>query len=110
MTDTQTGIERIVMRRVRLIRILKLVISTAVLAALTAAAALWGIGKEVWVARVFENTPADSGNLFAFYLSAFTHTSLLVQALTLLTLTSVLFLAYETARFVVSFLTPSSRD
>ena len=110
MTNTQTDIERIVMRRVRLIRILKLVISTAVFAGLTLGSALWGIGKEVWVARVFENAPVGSGDLFAFYLSAFTHTSLLVQALTLLTLTSVLFLAYETARFFMSFLTPSSRD
>lgn len=106
MNDTQTDIERTVMRRVHLIRILKLVISTAVFAALTFIVALWGIGREVWVARVFENAPKDPSLLWNFYLAAFTHTRFIVQALTVLTLSSLLFLAYETARLLASFVAP----
>jgi len=101
MNDTHTDIERIVMRRVRLIRVLKLVISTAVLAVLTFGAALWGIGKEVWVARIFENAPPNFDGLPDFYLAAFAHTNIIVQALTLLTLVSLIYLAVEIARLIV---------
>lgn len=100
MNNEITSIERIVMRRVRLIRLLVLVISTAMLAVLAFTAALWGIGREVWVAHVFENLP-PAGDLSAFmnfWLSAFLKTTLLVQVLTLLTLVSLAFLARETAR------------
>lgn len=93
-----SDIERVVMRRVRLIRILALVLSTIALAALTACAALWGIGKEVWVARVFENAPRDPRDLPNFYLVAFLHTRLAVQVLTVLTLVSFAYLAREIAR------------
>ncbi len=105
--DNHSDIERTVMRRVHLIRILQLVISTVALAALTSVAALWGIGREVWVARVFENAPKDPALLWNFYLAAFKHTRLIVQALSVLTLASLLFLAYETARLLASFLVPA---
>lgn len=107
MNNPHTNIERIVMHRVHLIRILKLIISTVVLAVLTAVAALWGIGKEVWVARVFENAPPNLDDLPNFYIAAFTHTNLIVQALTLLTLASLIYLAVETARLVIDLLKPS---
>lgn len=107
MTDTHTDIERIVMRRVHLIRILKLIISTAVLAVLTAVAALWGIGQEVWVARVFENAPPNLDDLPNFYIAAFTHTNSIVQALTVLTLASLFYLAVETARLIVDIVKSS---
>ena len=97
----ETDIERIVMRRVRLIRVLRLVISTVVLAVLTAIAALWGIGREVWVARIFENAPPNIEDLPNFYIAAFFHTHFIVQALTLLTLASFIYLAIETARLLV---------
>ena len=102
----QSNIERIVMRRVHLIRILGLVISTAVFAVLTFTAALWGIGKEVWVARVFQNAPADLARLPNFFFAAFLHASLIVQALTLLTLASFIFLARETLRVLSSTFFP----
>jgi hypothetical protein len=95
------------MHRVHLIRILKLVISTVVLAGITAVAALWGIGKEVWVARVFENAPPNLDDLPRFYLAAFTHTNLIVQTLTLFTLASFLYLAFEIAHLIVEVLKPS---
>ena len=105
--DNHSDIERIVMRRVHLIRILQLVISTIVLAALTFVAALWGIGREVWVARVFKNGPQDFSGHLAYLLYAFTHTRLIVQALVALTLASLLFLVYETVRFLASFSAPA---
>jgi len=95
-----SDIERVVMRRVHLIRILGLVISTGVLAILTFTLALWGIGKEVWVAQIFENAPDDPSTLLNFYLSAFVHTRFIVQALTVLTLISLVYLTREVARFV----------
>lgn len=105
----ESPIERTVMRRVHLIRILGLVISTAMLAVLTALAALWGIGREVWVARILENMPqiSDMGTFMGFWLSAFLGTQLIVQVLTVLTLISLLFLLLETVRFLVSYFTPA---
>ncbi len=106
--NPETNIERVVMRRVRLIRILALIISTAMFAVLTTIVALWGIGREVWVAHVVENMPSMSniGALLNFWVSAFLNTHLIVQALTVLTFISLLFLARETTRFLVSFFTP----
>lgn len=100
--------ERIVMRRVRLIRILGLILSTVALAGLTSIAALWGIGREVWVARIFENTPADTAYLPSFFIAAFLHTRFIVQALTVLTLASLGYLVYEVARFAAAVLFPRS--
>jgi hypothetical protein len=91
------------MRRVRLIRVLRLVISTVVLAVLTFVAALWGIGREVWVARVFENAPRDFASLPNFYIAAFLHTHFIVQVLTVLTLGSFLYLIVELARLISYF-------
>lgn len=108
MTDflhMETNVERVVMRRVRLIRILALVISTAALATLTFAAALWGIGREVWVARVFQNGPQDFFGHTEYLWYAFVHTRLIVQVLTLLTLACLFFLVREVVRFFVSSFT-----
>lgn len=102
MNDTHTDIERIVMRRVRLIRILQLIISTVVLAILAFISALWGIGKEVWVARVFENGPSDLLGHLLYLAYAFGNTRPLVQILTLLTLLSLTFLLREAVRFFTS--------
>lgn len=104
--NNETSIERIVMRRVRLIRVLRLIISTVVLAVLTSVAALWGIGREVWVAHVLENAPARMQDIPNFYISAFLHTHLIVQVLTVLTLGSLLYLIIELARLVSDLITP----
>lgn len=90
------------MRRVRLIRILWLVISTVTLAVLTLILALWGIGKEVWVARVFQNAPEDFINLPNFLISAFGNTRLIVQILAILTFSSFIYLARATAQAISS--------
>ena len=90
------------MRRVRLIRILWLVISTATLAILTLVLALWGIGKEVWVARVFQNAPENLMTLPSFFISAFGHTRTVVQILAILTFASFIYLARATIRAISS--------
>ena len=105
--NNETTIERTVMRRVRIIRILALIISTATLAVLTTVAGLWGIGKEVWVAQVLQNDPDNIFELPWFYLGAFWHTSIVVQMLILLTLVSFIFLVREFVRFLAPFFTPA---
>ena len=104
MTDTPSNIERIVMRRVYLIRALRLAISSSVLSMLVSVLALWGIGREVWVARVLQNAPANPLNAPAFYFLAFDHTRIAVQVLIVLALLAFIFLVREVAR-AVAFLT-----
>src|SRR3989344_1349829 len=100
--NEQSNIERAVMRRIHIIRILWLVISTGTLAILTLILALWGIGKEVWVERVFQNAPADFVNVPNFLMSAFGNTRLVVQILAVLTFASFVYLARATARAISS--------
>jgi hypothetical protein len=103
--NNQSNIERTVMRRVRLIRLLGLVISTGVLAVLTLVLALWGIGKEVWVARVFQNAPTDLVQLPNFFIAAFGHTRLVVQVLSLLSLAAFIYSARAFVRAFSTFFT-----
>lgn len=104
--NEQSNIERAVMRRVHLIRILGLIISTITFAVITLVLALWGIGKEVWVARVFQNAPADITNLPNFFISAFGNTRFIVQILALLTFASFIYLARATIRAISSVSSP----
>ncbi|MDO8408258.1 MAG: hypothetical protein Q7S95_03425 [bacterium] len=104
-----SNIERVVMRRVHTIHFIRPFFSVEALAFAVFAAALWGIGREVWVAHVFQNAP-HSENVFAtirFYFSAFENTRLLVQVLALTTFAALIYLARETARNLASLLTPA---
>lgn len=83
------------MQRVHLIHALRFAVSGSVFSALISILALWGIGTQVWVAHVLQNAPANPFDILRFYLSAFTNTSLVVQILLLLLLTSFLYLARE---------------
>ncbi len=111
-TDTRNSatpcskIERVVMRRVRIIRAGRILLSNTVMAALLAVCALWGIGKSVWVARVFENAPTTGylTHSVQFYISAFTHTEFLVQALSLCVFFALILLAREVARKFISII------
>ncbi len=103
---SESNIERAVMRRVHLIRILGLIISTSVLAILTLVLALWGIGREVWVARVFQNAPTDFIHIPNFFIAAFGHTRLVVQVLALLTFASFVHLARKTVQLIISTFAP----
>lgn len=88
----QTNIEKNVMRRVHTIHVFRPIVSMGVLSVVVLALALWGIGREVWVAKVFTNGPQDMLG-HAFYLTyAFEHTRFVVQALALLTGMCVVYL------------------
>lgn len=102
--NEQSNIERVVMRRVHTIHILRPFLSPAALAALVAVLALWGIGREVWVAKVFANAPHTFLGTAQYLTYAFDHTKIAVQALTLLTAAAALYLARETARLLASAL------
>lgn len=101
-----TDIEKNVMRRVHTIRVLRAFISLDTLVALVFAAALYGIGREVFVAKVFANGPQDLAGHLQYLSYAFVHTRVIVQALTLTALVSVVYLARETARLLTSVLVP----
>ena len=94
------------MRRVYAIRTLRYVFSGITASCLLLLLTLYGIGRQVWVARVFENAPADFGASLQFFISAFSHTDILVQALSLLALISLVYLARATAHLLTSSLTP----
>ena len=98
MNDTKSNIERIVMQRVHLIHALRFAVSSGMFSMLIFILALWGIGREVWVANVLQNSPGNLFDLAHFYIAAFTHTSFIVQALVLLTLVSLVYVAREVAR------------
>lgn len=95
MTDDRSDIERIVMQRVRRISWLRLIISGVVFSLATALLALYAVGREVWVAKVFENGPQDPFGHFLYFVYAFEHTRFIVQALVVLALVSFLYLAKE---------------
>ena len=102
----QTNIEKTVMRRVRRISLLRIVISGGVFALSLALLALYGIGREVWVAMVFRNGPQDFFGHAAYLLYAFEHTRFVVQALSLVCLASIVYLARETARLLANLFAP----
>jgi hypothetical protein len=105
--NNQTNIERVVMRRVHTMRVLRLFFSNGALASYVFILALWGIGREVWVAQVLQNAPTNFFALPNFYLAAFTHTRFVVQTLSLITLAAVIILARETARSISSLFVPA---
>lgn len=100
--NNQSNIERVVMRRVHIAHALRPFISSGALATLVLVSALWGIGREVWVARVLQNAPTNFIDLPSFYLAAFDHTRLVVQALVLVTLASLVYIARESMRILSS--------
>ncbi len=95
-----SNIERTVMRRVHIISVFRFVLSGSVFAVFILILALWGIGREVWVAKILENGPIDFIGKFQYFFYAFDHTRLVVQALTLLTLASMVYLAREVTRSI----------
>jgi hypothetical protein len=101
--------ERVVMARARRVRAWRAILSAETLAFAVALLALWGIGKEVWVARVFQNAPSIAHFSAAahFWLAAFANTRAVVQVLMLAALAAVLYLAREIAKAIASSLPPT---
>ena len=93
-----SSIESVVMRRVHRISWLRIVVSGGVFALALACLALWGIGREVWVAKVFENGPQDVWGHLLYLVYAFEHTRFVVQGLVVVCVGSFAFLAREVAR------------
>jgi len=106
--NDRSNIERIVMQRVHLIRALRFAVSSSMLSFSVSGLALWGIGREVWVARVLQNAPTDLLDLPRFYLAAFGHTHLLVQILILLMLVALVYLAREIVRALAIMSAPET--
>ncbi len=104
-----SDIERVVMRRVRRIHVLGYVFNGFTASCLLLLLALWGVGREVWVARVFENMPrsGDPAAVLHFYLSAFLNTRFIVQALSLAVLAATIWLARELGKLLGSVLVPA---
>lgn len=76
-----TDLKNRVMRRVYMVSYLRRALSPAALKLYAAIFLLWGIGREVWVDRVFENSPglASPINTLNFFANAFTGAEVLVQ-------------------------------
>jgi len=74
-----------VMLRVRFIHLMKRAIQPFALKAMVAVAALFAVGRMVFVAKVFENAPSISevSEFSAFFFRAFTNTEFAVQAVIL---------------------------
>lgn len=87
MSNQQSNTHAVVMRRVRTIHRLRPLFSSATVAGLLFVVSLYAVGREVWVARVFQNMPhiQDVAAVIQFFLSAFLSTSHVVQLTLLLT-------------------------
>ena len=89
--SNESHIEAVVMRRVHSAHALGPMVSGGAVALAVFIFALWGIGKEVWVAQVFANAPhASFADSFRFFLSAFENTRHTVQALCVATFAALL--------------------
>ncbi len=97
---THSSIHTNVMHRVRTIHTLRPLLSEAMLAFVLFAVALYGIGREVWVAKIIANMPSATNvaALTRFMVAAFLNTHFIVQALTVLALAAFVWLAHEMAR------------
>ena len=74
------------MSRVRAIHFMQSPVTTIASAGVLFILAMWGIGREVWVARVLRNMPPpmDVAAFLRFYFSAFIDTRFIVQVLLVL--------------------------
>lgn len=92
--NPNTTVLHTVMRRVRTIYVVRMVVPP-VIASVLFVVALWGIGREVWVAKVFQNMPSvwNVPEVLGFVSGAFLHTELLVQTLLIMALGALVWLA-----------------
>jgi hypothetical protein len=106
MTNMQPSRVRTdVMRRVHIIHTVEPLLTTMVASIVLFVVGLWGIGREVWVARVLHNMPSWSnvGAVAHFYLAAFLDTRFIVQVLIVLVVATFIWLAYSSAKMLTSF-------
>ena len=100
MTTSHSSVSRTVMRRVRTIHALRPFFSTATLASLLFLLAVWGIGREVWVAHVLQNMPSMQNvtSVARFFASAFMSTRFIVQVLAVVAVAAFVWAAREITR------------
>lgn len=92
-----------VMRRVRIAYYLNILLSGTTLAGALLLSSLYLIGREVWVAKVFENMPSitEAAALVTFFVRAFMTTDFIVQALVMLALSAGIVFARSVGKMVV---------
>ncbi len=97
---TNSRIKQVVLRRARFIRTVRPFVSGTALASVLTLGSLYALGREVWVARVLENmpSPANLAALLRFLEAAFLNTSFAVQALSLVLIFGMLWVARDTAQ------------
>lgn len=97
METTNSRIKQVVLRRARTIRLVRPFLSGAFLGSVVAVVSLYAIGREVWVARVLENmpSPANIVSFARFFEAAFLNTSFVVQALSVLLIAGMVWVARD---------------
>jgi hypothetical protein len=82
------------MRRVRIMHATRAFVPVLVTSGLFILA-VWEIGREVWVAKVFENMPsyADVPAVLNFFAGAFLNTEVVVQVFSIVAVAALLWLA-----------------
>lgn len=92
--NPDSAILHTVMRRVRIVYLVRAT-APMILAAGLFLVALWGIGREVWVAKVFQNMPSvwNVPEVLSFISGAFLYTEFVVQVLSIIALGALVWLA-----------------
>lgn len=82
------------MRRVRIMHATRTFVPVLLTSALFILA-VWEIGREVWVAKVFENMPsyADVPAMLNFFAGAFINTEVVVQVFSIVAVAALIWLA-----------------
>lgn len=102
MKTSNSTIRTTVMRRIHTIHALRMSASGVGASFLILAVSLYFIGREVWVAQVFQNMP-QLGHVAAvarFFASAFASTDMIVQTLILLSGVALVWMLREGGRIV----------
>jgi|TARA_R110000824_G_scaffold401771_1_gene615890 hypothetical protein len=102
METSNSRTRQVVLRRVRTIRLIRPLLSGTVLGGAVAAASLYALGREVWVAHVIENMPSPA-NLLAFVRfleAAFLNTSFVVQVLSVLLVAGMVWVVRDALQYV----------
>ncbi|MDQ1299786.1 MAG: hypothetical protein QG636_454 [Patescibacteria group bacterium] len=96
-----SSISRTVMRRVRIMHATR-TFAPVFVASVLFMLAVWEIGREVWVTRVFENMPsyADIPAMLNFFADAFINTEVVVQMFSILALGALVWLARSFALLI----------
>jgi hypothetical protein len=98
--EHQSLIQKNIMRRVRVIHATRTLFRGEFAALLVMLAALYGVGREVWVAHVFQNMPSlENVSAFSnFWLAALVNTRSIVQVLIAVTIVAAVYFVREIVR------------